>query len=105
MKLKLTKSLNYYNGTEDITINELDLNFSKLVGQDIFDVEKEMIMMGHPIGTQFIQSPRALATLGIKAAGLPSYLSETLAAQDTMKLISITGGFLMGVPTKSELLA
>lgn len=98
MKIKLIKPITYHNGKEDIQISELDLNFTKLVGQDIFDVEREMTIIGHPIGNQFIQSPKALGTLAIKAAGLPSYLADTLSAPDTMKLVNVTAGFLMGVP-------
>lgn len=103
MKIMLRKPITYQNGKEDITLKELDLDYDNLVGGDIFEVEKEMVILGHPIGNQFIQSPKALATLAIKAAGLPIYLVDNMGAQDTMRLINITSGFLMGVPTASEL--
>lgn len=103
MKLKLIKPITYNNGKEDITIKELDIDFNNLIGQDIFEVEREMTLLGHPMGNQFIQSPKALATLAIKAAGLPSYLSDNFSAQDIMKLVFFTSGFLSGVPIVSEL--
>lgn len=103
MKLKLIKPITYNNGKEEVTITELNLDYNNLVGQDIFEVEREMVLIGHPIGNQFVQSPKALATLAIKAAGLPTYLSDSISAQDTMKLINVTAGFLMGVPIVSEL--
>lgn len=102
MKLKLVKPIIHQVEGKDVELKELDIDYNNIIGTDIFEVEKEMVMLGHPIGTQFIQSPKALATLAIKAAGLPTYLADNIGAQDIMKLISITAGFLMGVPTVLE---
>lgn len=102
MNIKLSKSAKYFKDGKEVEINSLELDFDRLTGNDIFEVEREMTMMGHPIGTQFIQSSKALAMLGAKAADVPTFLVETLPVLDTFNLSLYVRGFLMGLPTVSE---
>lgn len=103
MKIVLAKPISYFGeGGKTIEKESIDLDFGGLTGQDIFEVEREMILMGHPIGAQFIQSPKALGMLATKAAKIPTYSIDMMGAQDVVKVISHTMGFLMGLPTKSE---
>lgn len=103
MKIKLSKSTTYFKDGKEIEIDSLNLDFDRLTGNDIFEVEREMTMMGHPIGTQFVQSSKALAMLGAKAADIPTFLVDTLPVKDAFKLGMYVRGFLAGLPIPSEL--
>lgn len=102
MKVKLSRSTTYFKDGKEVEIDSLDLDFDRLTGNDIFEVEREMTMMGHPIGTQFVQSSKALAMLGAKAADVPTFLVETLPVKDAFKLGMYVKGFLMGFPIPLE---
>lgn len=102
MKIKLSKPTTYFKDGKEVEIDTLDLDFDRLTGNDIFEVEREMTMMGHPIGTQFVQSSKALAMLGAKAAGVPTFLAETLPIMDAFNLGLYVRGFLMGFPIPLE---
>lgn len=102
MKVKLSKSTTYFKDGKEVEIDSLDLDFDRLTGNDIFEVEREMTMMGHPIGTQFVQSSKALAMLGAKAADVPTFLVETLPIKDAFNLGMYVRGFLMGFPIPLE---
>lgn len=102
MKVKLSRSTTYFKDGKEVEIDSLDLDFDRLTGNDIFEVEREMTMMGHPIGTQFVQSSKALAMLGAKAADVPTFLVETLPVKDAFKLGMYVKGFLMDFPIPLE---
>lgn len=103
MKVKLSKSITYFKDGKEVEIDTLYLDFDKLTGNDIFEVEREMTMMGHLIGTQFVQSSKALTMLGAKAADIPTFLVDTLPVKDVFNLGLYVRGFLAGLPIPSEL--